>query len=100
MRSREEFGAEVKAAYRGYLGDLDWTHVCTFTFRFPVSTSRAWKSVRQWQEQLQTIHDIKVEWFGVLERDEEGKKHIHALVRTMPFTPVEYLKRQWRSGIS
>ena len=87
---------ELTAAWGDWLGDFEWTHASTLTFRDPHTLEAARRTVRRHLRDLARRAHCKVEWFWIMERTYRGHVHVHSLVDT-PLSAAN-VRESWQGG--
>jgi len=83
-------------AWGDWLGDFEWTHASTLTFRTPRSLEAAQRAVRRHLRDLARRAHCKVGWFWVMERTYNRHIHTHALLNTPLSAPQ--VRESWQGG--
>ena len=87
---------ELTAAWGDWLGEFEWTHATTLTFRHPRTVEAARREVQRHLRDLAHRVQKKVDWFWTMERTHQGHVHIHTLVDA-PLSAAE-VRQSWKGG--
>ena len=88
--------SKLTEAWGDWLGEFEWTHAATLTFRGPRTLEAARRAVQRHLRDLARRVHRKVSWFWVMERTHQGHIHIHALV-DVPLTSAN-VRQSWQGG--
>ena len=87
---------ELTATWGDWLGEYEWTHATTLTFRRPRSVEAARREVQRHLRDLAHRVKLKIAWFWVLELTHQGHVHVHALLDA-PLSAAT-VRRSWQGG--
>jgi hypothetical protein len=89
---------DLRTAWGDWLGEYEWTHATTLTFRRPRTVEAARREVHRHLRDLARRVQRKVNWFWVMERTHRGRVHIHTLV-DVPLSDAQ-VERSWQNGLA
>ncbi len=87
---------ELTAEWGDWLGEFEWTHATTLTFRRPHTVEAARRELQRHLRDLAHRAHSKVACFWAMERTHQGHVHIHALV-DVPLSDAE-VEQSWQKG--
>lgn len=90
---------QTRRAWGNWLGQVNWSHFCTLTFRYPHGQEAALAKFRHWIRQVEQRAQQPLGWFQVLERGAAaGLWHLHVLLWGTTHVPNEGLMEAWSYG--
>lgn len=87
---------QLATEFGDWLGQWNWTHFATLTFRYPASEASGRAQFLRWIRRLQQRSGGPVGWFYAFERGLGGSLHLHALVEA--HLPPKAVQATWSGG--
>jgi hypothetical protein len=88
----------ISTAWGDWLGERDWHHFITLTFKYEASIAHAEGQLKRWIRKVQQRAQHDVEWFCAGEYGSGGLVHLHALTAGTEKLTGQALVESWPVG--
>ena len=88
----------LRTTWGDWLGQTQWHHFATLTFRYRASEQSAVKQFMRWIRYLERRAQQRVDWFYAVERFASGAYHLHTLVHGTSSLEASALRKAWQCG--